>query len=68
MASPSHSPSRSHGDEDNPSMHDHVSDSLGDEHMNDFDATEMHFIYVDHEAFRHLLNRTTDLEKQGVTE
>ena len=45
-------------------MHDHVSDSLGDEHMNDFDATDMHDLYVDHEAFRHLLTRTTDLEKQ----
>ena len=45
-------------------MHDHVSDSLGDEHMNDFDATKMHDIFVDHEAFRHLLTRTTDLEKQ----
>ena len=64
MASPSHSPSRLHGDKDNPSMHDHVSDSLGDEHMNDFDATKMHDIFVDHEAFRHLLTRTTDLEKQ----
>ena len=64
MASPSHSPSRLDGDEDNPSMHDHVSDSLGDEHMNDFDATDMHDLYVDHEAFGHLLNHTTDLEKQ----
>ena len=64
MASPSHSPSRLHGDKDNPSMHDHVSDSLGDEHMNDFDATKMHDNYVDHEAFCHLLARTTDLEKQ----
>ena len=44
--------------------HDHVSDSLGDEHMNDFDATDMHDLYVDHEAFRHLLTRTMDLEKQ----
>lgn len=64
MASPSHSPSRLHGNKDNPSMHDHVSDSLGDEHMNDFDATDMHDLYVDHEAFCHLLTRTTDLEKQ----
>ena len=45
-------------------MHDHVSDSLGDEHMNDFDATDMHDLHVDHEAFCHLLTHTMDLEKQ----
>ena len=64
MASHSHSPSLSlGGGGDNHSSHEHVSAS-SDEHMNDPIPIEMHESHVDHEAFCHLLIRTTNLKKQ----
>ena len=65
----SHSQSSSHllGGNDNHSMHDHVSESSGDEHMTDYDTTLMTETHVDQEAFCHLLTCTTDLEKQVMT-
>ena len=63
MASHSHSPSRLLGDDDNHSMHDHVSKSSSDEHMTDYDANKIHDSHVDQEALCHLLTRTTDLKR-----
>ena len=47
MASHSHSPSRLLGGDDNHSMHDHVSESSGDEHMSDYDTTLIPDTHVD---------------------
>ena len=64
MASHSQSLSRLLGVDDNHSMHDHVSESSGDEHMSDYDTTLMPNTHVDQEAFFHLSTHTMDLEKQ----
>ena len=48
---------------DNRSVHDHVSESSGDEHMSDYDTTIRLDTHVDQEVFSHLLTRTMVLEK-----
>ena len=63
MSSHSQSPSRLLGGDDNHSMHDHVSESFGDEHMVDYDTTLMHDTHIDQVDFCHLLTHMTDLEK-----
>ena len=52
------------GGDDNHLMHDHASESSGDDHMSDYDTTIRLDTHVDQEAFCHLLTRTKDLEKQ----
>ena len=67
MDSHNTTPTRLPGDEDNTHVHEHVSDSLGDAHADDYDMDLSHDAFIDYEQYTHLLNRTAVLETQMAT-
>ena len=62
MDSHNTTPTRLPGDEDNTHVHEHVSDSLGDAHADDYDMDLSHDAFIDYEQYTHLLNRNAILE------
>ena len=56
MDSHNTTPTRLPGDEDNKHVQEHVSDSLGDAHADDYDMDLSHDAFIDYEQYTHLLN------------